>query len=259
MEIVAPGSWRYVDFISDLHLQASERLTFAAWADYMRATRADAVFILGDLFEVWVGDDVLTHPTGFEAQCAAVVRHTAARAAVYIMQGNRDFLMGSALMQSCTSTLLADPSVLTFGGQRWLLTHGDALCLDDLAYQAFRTTVRSATWQRDFLAKSLSERQAIARGIRDQSEARKRDEQTYADIDPAAAAQWLKTADCATLIHGHTHQPADHPLPHGAKRFVLSDWDVSATPPRAQVLRLTRDAAGQAQVLRLSARAAVSA
>ena len=229
-----------VDFISDLHLQVSEPATFNAWQRYMQTTPADAVFILGDLFEVWVGDDVLQE-RGFEHQCAQVIEQIAARVPTFFMHGNRDFLVASGLMTACNTTLLSDPAVLTFNNQRWLLSHGDALCLDDTAYMAFRQQVRSVGWQQAFLAKPLAERQAIARGLRQQSEARKKSGVEYADVCAQAARQLLLEADARTLIHGHTHQPATHDLGNGLQRVVLSDWDAAATPPRAEVLRLSVD------------------
>ncbi len=237
-ELIAPLSWRAIDFISDLHLQASEPATFSAWQRYMQTTPADAVFILGDLFEVWVGDDVLQE-LGFEQQCAEVLRQTATRVPTFFMHGNRDFLVGSDLLMACNTALLADPAVLTFNHQRWLLSHGDALCLDDVDYMAFRRQVRSADWQQTFLAKPLAERQAIARGLRQQSEARKQSSADYADVDSQAARQLLKQAKALTLIHGHTHIPANHDLGDGLTRIVLSDWDAAATPRRAEVLRLS--------------------
>ncbi len=237
-ELVAPLGWLKLDIISDLHLQASEPATFGAWQHYMQTTPADAVFILGDLFEVWVGDDVLQE-RGFEHQCAQVIQQTAVRMPVFFMHGNRDFLVGSGLMDACNTTLLADPTVLSFNHQRWLLSHGDALCLDDVDYMQFRQQVRSAEWQQAFLAKPLAERQAIARGLRRQSEARKQSGADYADVDSQAARQLLKQAQALTLIHGHTHKPADHDLGNGMTRIVLSDWDVAAKPPRAEVLRLS--------------------
>jgi UDP-2,3-diacylglucosamine hydrolase len=142
-------------------------------------------------------------------------------------------------MDLCHATLLADPTVLGFSGQRFLLSHGDALCLADTAYLQFRQQVRSSAWQDAFLAKPLTERQSIARGLRSQSEARKQSGQTYADVDTNAAKQWLTAAGADTLIHGHTHQPRRHELGDNQRRVVLSDWDAAATPPRAEVLRLT--------------------
>jgi UDP-2,3-diacylglucosamine hydrolase len=245
--LTAPNHWRHIDFIADLHLQASEVSTFEAWQQYLRSCTADALFILGDLFEVWVGDDVAHVPPGqtpgFEAQCQQLLAAVAQRLPVFFIHGNRDFLLGEAFASACGMTLLSDPTVLVFDDQRWLLSHGDALCLGDTDYQQFRANVRSAAWRDGFLAKPLSERQAIARSLRNQSESRKSSDAVYADVDTAAALQWLDAAQANTLIHGHTHRPADHVLnpteQSPKRRLVLSDWDASATPARLEVLRLT--------------------
>ncbi len=256
-ELTAPSDWRTVDFISDLHLHASEPATFTAWQHYMQSTPADAVFILGDLFEVWVGDDTVSDTVGdhlasaaasFEDQCAQVLGQAATRLRLFFMHGNRDFLVGQHLADLCNMTLLADPTVLVYPSsldQRYLLSHGDALCLGDVDYMQFRQLVRSPEWQQAFLAKPQAERQAIARGLRQQSEAKKLVSTDYADVDASAALQWLQAANAKTLIHGHTHKPATHPLDAAHQRIVLSDWDASATPPRAEVLRLMHlDASG---------------
>ncbi len=238
MELIAPSRWTCVDFISDLHLQASEASTFQAWSDYLLNTAADAVFILGDLFEVWVGDDVLLVDASFAQQCADVLRGAAARKSIYIMRGNRDFLMGAALMTACGCTLLEDPSVLAFANQRWLLAHGDAQCLDDTDYMRFRAQVRTPEWQRDFLDRPLKERLALARDLRTQSEARKRNDRVFADVDFQAANDLLNMLQADHMVHGHTHRPAKHALGLGRERLVLSDWDMGARPPRAEVMRL---------------------
>jgi len=236
-EVEAPAAWRTIDFISDLHLQPAQQATFEAWRRYMGATPADAVFILGDLFEVWVGDDAAK--AGFAAECAQVIRTAAQRAAVFFMPGNRDFLVGRRFLKSCRAELLADPTVLRFDGRRWLLTHGDALCLADAEYMEFRAQVRDPAWQRQFLAKPLASREAIARALRQQSEDRKRREADWADVDGAAALAWLDAARAQAMVHGHTHRPGDHLLGERGWRAVLSDWDAQADPPRQQVLRLT--------------------
>ncbi len=240
-ELHAPAHWRVVDFISDLHLQASEPLTVQAWKDYLQATRADAVFMLGDLFEVWVGDDGLDsddEDARFERECIEAMQAAGAQHALYFLHGNRDFLLGAAAAQRACCTLLADPTTLVFGGQHWLLSHGDALCLDDHPYMAFRAQVRTEAWQQAFLAQPLAQRRQIARGLRQHSEERKRSGVTYADVDATMAREWLQHADAHTLIHGHTHRPADHVLGAGLVRHVLSDWDLAAQPARAEVLRL---------------------
>lgn len=242
-ELTAPLSWRMVDFISDLHLHASEPATFTAWQRYMESTPADALFILGDLFEVWIGDDAVGDgKAGFESRCAQVLGQATRKLPVFFMHGNRDFLVGQELMKLCNATLLDDPTVLVFEGARWLLSHGDALCIDDVDYMQFRQQVRSTRWQQDFLAKPLEERQAIAGALRQQSEAKKKSGAVYADVDTASARQWLLAANAGTLIHGHTHKPAEHDLQHGLKRVVLSDWHIAAdgaTARRAEVMRLS--------------------
>ena len=239
-ELMAAPTWRVIDFISDLHLQATDVATFNVWRQFMQTTPADAVFILGDLFEVWVGDDALQSGS-FELQCADAIRQTTARIPVFFMHGNRDFLVGSALMDLCTARLLDDPTVLVFESRRYLLSHGDALCIDDLPYMQFRAQVRSPEWQQAFLAQPLQARQAIARGLRQQSEARKQSGAEYADVDLQAARQLLQDAHAPALIHGHTHKPAEHDLGDGMRRVVLSDWDADAQPARAEVLRLSSD------------------
>ena len=260
-ELHLPSHWRVLDFISDLHLQADDPATFSAWQHHMASSTADAVFVLGDLFEVWVGDDALSSATedfAFERACAQTIAATARHRAVYFMQGNRDFLVGSAFAQRCQLQLLADPTVLPFGGQRWLLAHGDALCLDDTAYMAFRSEVRQPAWQQAFLAKPLAERRAMARAMREQSAQAQRTAATdkpykpFGDVHPQAVADLLAATGATTLLHGHTHLPATHDLGHGRQRVVLSDWDAAATPPRAEVLRLTANHNGTAlQVQRL--------
>lgn len=251
MELSAPSRWQCVDFISDLHLQASAPQNFQAWRTYLQETAADAVFILGDLFEIWVGDDVLSLSAGFEKQCADTLRAAARRADLYIMRGNRDFLMGPALMAACNCHLLEDPSVLSFANQRWLLSHGDAWCIDDTEYLQFRAQVRSADWQQGFLARPLPERVELARSMRAQSEARKRADIGYADVDFATANAMLQSWQADHLIHGHTHRPARHALAAGRERWVLSDWDMDAAPARAEVLRLRRSTTGPTETFTL--------
>jgi UDP-2,3-diacylglucosamine hydrolase len=245
--LVAPAHWRCVDFISDLHLQASEPATFKAWQQYLNNTTANALFILGDLFEVWVGDDVATvrpgHTQGFETQCQQELAAASQRMTVFFMHGNRDFLLGETFASACGMSLLADPTVLAFDNRRWLLSHGDALCLEDTDYQQFRSVVRTPVWRDTFLAKPLTERQTIAQNLRAQSESHKASGATYADVDTVVALQWLEAAQASTLIHGHTHQPANHLLNPDTdtpkRRLVLSDWDAGATPVRLEVLRLS--------------------
>jgi len=244
--LLAPPRWRVLDFISDLHLQATDVATFTAWQAYMDSTPADAVFILGDLFEVWVGDDVLSssHQGGnsFEQHCQQILARAARRLSLYFIHGNPDFLLADEFAHDACLTLLTDPTTLAFDTQHWLLTHGDALCLANTAYQQFRGMVRGSAWRANFLAKPLADRQTMARQLRSQSESLKASGMPFAEVDLDMACTWLNASGASTLIHGHTHRPtnqvldATHQPP--LQRLVLSDWDASADPARLQVLRL---------------------
>ncbi len=236
-EIAAPASWQRIDFISDLHLAAELPRTFDAWQAYLLGTRADAVFILGDLFEAWIGDD--SRHDGFEARGAAVLAAAAARRPVYFMVGNRDFLVGDDMLTACGVQALEDPTLLRAFGARTLLTHGDAWCLGDLEYQQFRRQVRDAAWQAQVLKRPLAERRLMARGLRSESErAAALHTGDWHDVDKPTALLALAAHDAATLVHGHTHRPATEALAPGVVRHVLSDWDFDHdAPPRADVLR----------------------
>jgi UDP-2,3-diacylglucosamine hydrolase len=240
-QVDLPPSVRAVDFISDLHLSADLPLTMAAFKCYLQGTHADALFILGDLFEAWVGDDMASQD--FEAQCVRELADAARRMPVYVMHGNRDFLLGERFFHASRTTSLADPcQVCAFGGQRLLLSHGDALCLADTAYQQFRAQVRAPAWAEEFLARPLAERLQIAAQMRAASRAHQQlaAPVTFADADPQLATGWLARAGTQTLVHGHTHRPASEQRPEGWQRHVLSDWDTDhAAPPRAEVLRWT--------------------
>jgi len=236
--MIAPPDWRMVDFLSDVHLDASEVATFNAWAHHLNTTPADALFILGDLFEVWIGDDTQDH---FHLQCMEVMRDVAKRIPVFFMCGNRDSLVGSQWLQSTGVQGLQDPTVLELTEQKILLSHGDALCIGDTDYMAFRQQVRSSAWQEAFLAKPLLERQQIAKDLRAQSKARQQTQTDYLDVDANTARMWLGDNDCKLMIHGHTHRPATHDLGNDLSRVVLSDWEADATPPRLEALRWTEE------------------
>jgi UDP-2,3-diacylglucosamine hydrolase len=238
-EYVAPPTWKSIDFISDLHLAHNTPRTFAAWAQYMTNTPADAVFILGDLFEAWVGDD--SRVSGFEQECAGVLARAARERTLAFMVGNRDFLVGAAMLDECGVMALPDPTVLSAFGRRLMLSHGDALCLADVDYQKFRAEVRRDAWRERFLAMPLAARREIARQVRHASEARKHETpmHEWADVDAAEAVRWMQAAETPVLIHGHTHRPGTNELAPGFSRHVLSDWDLEQAGGRAQVLRLT--------------------
>lgn len=241
--------WRRVDIISDLHLQANEPGTAQAWFGYLATAPCDALVILGDLFEVWVGDDVLDGPaddpsSAFARQCVAALGVLSQRASVWVMHGNRDFLLGPAFANASGCTLIDDPCVMAWDNHRWLLSHGDAWCLDDRDYLAFRAEVRQADWQAAFLVRPLGERQAIARQLRERSEHRKQvtlaQGDAFADVDHDVALDWVRRTQTNGLIHGHTHRPATHRLGEDHCRVVLSDWDADSQPPRLEILSVYR-------------------
>lgn len=243
-ELVLPGDWQAVDLISDLHLCAALPRTFEAWRTHLMQTDADAVFILGDLFEAWVGDDMLDLP--FERHCAEVILEATARRQIGFMPGNRDFLAGDRLREACGWVRLTDPTVLDAWGRRILLTHGDALCVEDHAYQAFRALSRGPAWQEAFLALPLVERMRRVRQVRAQTQSRRVsqsfDAALWADVDPQAADRWLRQAGAKEMVHGHTHRPGSHPMAQRRMRHVLTDWDLdTAEPGRAEIMRLTRE------------------
>ena len=239
-----PLDWQAVDFISDLHLSAATPRTFEAWAGHLLWTDADAVFILGDLFDAWVGDDMRSLP--FERRCADLLLEASSRRQIGFMVGNRDFLLGAAMREACGMLELPDPTALDAWGRHLLLTHGDALCLEDVAYQAFRVESRAAKWQGEFLALPLVERMRRVALVREHSRKQRKDAPVeaavWADVDATAARAWLQDAGAAQMIHGHTHRPGIHEFGPGLTRHVMTDWDLDhATPGRAEVLRLTRD------------------
>jgi UDP-2,3-diacylglucosamine hydrolase len=229
-----PASVRQVEWVSDVHLCADMPHTATAFIRYLAHTRANAVCILGDLFEAWIGDDALS-ALPFERDIVTALAHLSQRAQLGVVCGNRDFLLSSDFLRACGAVGLADPCRVEAFGQSVLATHGDALCVADRAYQQVRQVVRSAAWQADFLARPVPERLAIAQQLRAQSQAQQAgwasgDE---ADVDAATAAVWLRDAGCSRLIHGHTHRPESSDW-----REVLSDWDVEPAhhPARAEVL-----------------------
>lgn len=236
----APPSWRCIDFISDLHLHEGLPRTTEALAHYLRHTPADAVLMLGDIFEVWVGDDMRSQP--YEAACTALFAEAGRRLYLGMMVGNRDFLLGPEMIEACLAHPLGDPTLLHAFGQRTLLLHGDELCLADTAYLRFRAQVRNPAWQQAFLAAPLPARLDQARQMREASQAHQQamPPQDWADVDEATATEWMMAAGATTLVHGHTHHPADQRFgPAGATRHVLSDWDLDHGHPRAEVLRLS--------------------
>ena len=240
-EVEAEPAWQAVDFISDLHLSPDTPLTLGAFARYIKNTPADAVFILGDLFDVWIGDD--SRHEGVPAEVAELLCTGATKRTVAFMVGNRDFLVGTELLASCGILGLADPTVLVLFGQRVMLCHGDELCLSDLPYQAFRKSVRNPQWRAQFLALPLAQRRELAKKMRAESQRHQTETlmSSEVDIDFAAASAWMHQAGTTVMIHGHTHRPGSETFAPGLLRHVTSDWDLDGKhgPGRAEVLRIT--------------------
>ncbi len=230
--------WDCVDVVSDLHLQVSTPALVQAFFQLLQSTPAQAVLVLGDLFEVWVGDDVLDDPSAsFERQCVQTLGLHAQRLSLFWLPGNRDFLTGSRFAQEALMQVLDDPCTLLLSDQSCVLSHGDALCTDDTEYMVFRQQVRSSQWQQTFLAQPLAERLQLAQQMREQSRQHQQQRVTHADANADLTRLWLKQAQASHLIHGHTHRPADHDLGEGLQRSVLSDWSESDGVCRAEVLR----------------------
>lgn len=243
----AGDGWRAIDLIADLHLGPETPRTTAALCHHLRHTDAQAVFLLGDVFEVWIGDDALDEPGATEAGLLAALAEAGRGRHLALMPGNRDFLLGARAARAAGWAVLPDPCVLEAFGHRLVLVHGDALCLADTEYQRFRATSRTPGWQAAFLAQPVAQRRAVARALRDDSERRKRREghAAYPDLDRDAMLALLERAGARQLVHGHTHRPGDETLAPGRTRHVLTDWDLDDPDPgahRTGVLRL--DAAG---------------
>jgi UDP-2,3-diacylglucosamine hydrolase len=216
-------------FISDLHLCPSRPRIGRLFLDFLSgpARQSEALYILGDLFEYWAGDDDLDDPFNAEI-CAGLHALASSGIPPFFMAGNRDFLAGEAFALAAGLTLLPDPTPVEVAGTTTLLMHGDTLCTDDAAYQAFRAEVRSPEWRQAFLALPLAQRKAQIEAMRRDSEAQKRIKPTdIMDVNPGAALQALTLHRCKRLIHGHTHRPAHHRIEagdHTCERWVLPDW-----------------------------------
>jgi UDP-2,3-diacylglucosamine hydrolase len=260
--IIAPLDWATVDMASDLHLQASTAHTVAAWHHYLAHAECDALFILGDFFELWVGDDVLDTalsaalPPALQANaklwqlCTAKLKAASNRMPIYMVVGNRDFLLGPAFYAASGIQPLGQETLLNWHSRRYLLAHGDQWCTDDQAYQAFRAEVRSPEWQQGFLAQPLEQRLQQAMAMRSQSSQRMQhmgNLNQLPDVSHPAVLASAQRHEAHSVIHGHTHTGQDHALSNGLHRHVLSDWDCEANPPRAQVLRLQRKSPGTTQ------------
>ncbi|WP_166265648.1 UDP-2,3-diacylglucosamine diphosphatase [Marinobacter caseinilyticus] len=215
-------------FISDLHLEESRPDITRAFMDFLsgKAQGAEHLYILGDFFEAWIGDD--EHTPLQEQVAAALKALNDSGTAISLMHGNRDFLIGPDYCARFGATLLEDPTVIDLYGSPTLLMHGDSLCTADVEYQKFRTSMRNEQWQSMFLKRPLADRQLVARQLREISMAKnKGKEETIMDVTPAEVVKVMEEHGVQRLIHGHTHRPAIHDLTANgqpAHRVVLGDW-----------------------------------
>ncbi|MBB1488048.1 UDP-2,3-diacylglucosamine diphosphatase [Oceanospirillum sediminis] len=210
-------------FISDLHLQAERSDITDLFTQFIQhhATSADELYILGDFFEYWVGDD---HTTELSQCVAQQLKQLSKNTRIFYMAGNRDFLLAERYASQCGMTILSDPWKMPAPQQHLMLSHGDYLCTDDAQYQAFRAQSRSEQWQTAFLSKPLTERIAFAEQARQQSQ---QHQQGYlTDVNELAVTEALTQHNCSVLIHGHTHNPGIRKISGTPfQRMTLSDWD----------------------------------
>lgn len=228
-------------FISDLHLSSGHPRSMVEFRHFISefAAHAEALYILGDLFEYWAGDDDLDD--AFHAQViAALAGLTRHHTRVYLLHGNRDLLMGEALAKAIHATLLDDPSLIELYGAPTLLSHGDTLCTDDVDYQRNREQIHDPEFQKNFLAKPLAERKAFIEQLRQRSaEAKQFKDSSIMDVNDEAVASLLRQYRYPRLIHGHTHRPARHEHDvdgHTCERWVLGDWDQQGSALRVDAM-----------------------
>jgi UDP-2,3-diacylglucosamine hydrolase len=216
-------------FISDLHLCGARPAITGLFLDFLRgrARTSDALYILGDLFEYWIGDEAVEQRE-FQSIIRGLHELTACGTPVFVMHGNRDFLMGDGFEKATGARLLKDPARIDLYGTPTLLMHGDSLCTDDTEYMAFRAQVRSPAWQQEFLGKSIAERDRIVHDFREiskNSTAAKKPE--IMDVNQKAVESVMREHRVQHLIHGHTHRPKEHVFNldgRPARRMVLGDW-----------------------------------
>ena len=215
-------------FISDLHLSDERPEITALFLEFLKqdADKAKALYILGDLFEVWLGDDAVL--PAYQPVVKEIRSLTDNGVPVYVMHGNRDFLIGEGFAQQTGCRLLPDPTVIDLDGSRTLLMHGDTLCTDDVEYQSFRAQIRNPDTQRQFLNLPINERIIVARHYRNESRERNRNKsEEIMDVNQTAVVEIMHQHGVYRLIHGHTHRPAIHDFDlngHAAQRIVLGDW-----------------------------------
>ena len=214
-------------FISDLHLNEPDVVTQARFDSFMQTAvpGADALYVLGDLLHVWLGDAMLPENAYVQRIAAQFAAASAAGTKIFIARGNRDFMIGREFAAACGATLLDEQTVIELGGKRVLLMHGDELCIEDVRYQRARRILRTNAFRIIGNALPTAMRNFIARTLRGKSEAHKAmTAMTVMDANVDAALAAMNTHQATTLIHGHTHRPAHHLLPDGRERWVMTDW-----------------------------------
>jgi len=216
-------------FISDLHLSGERPAIIRLFLEFLRAeaARAAALYILGDLFEYWLGDEAAEEP-GVRPLIEGLTALTGSGVPVHVMHGNRDFLLGERFARTTGCRLLAEPAVIELGGEPTLLLHGDTLCTDDTDYQKFRALVREPGWVRQFLSKTVPERLKVVQELRALSQhAMSAKSMEIMDVNQQAVENAMRAAGVRHLIHGHTHRPGTHDFTldgEHARRIVLGDW-----------------------------------
>jgi UDP-2,3-diacylglucosamine hydrolase len=244
-KIALPGT---IWVASDIHLGPATPATAEAFLSFLEAaaTEASALLLPGDIFDAWIGDDVIREAPPWLASVLQALKHVSGAIPVWLGRGNRDFLMGQELAEAVNVRLLPETALLDTDYGQVLLTHGDELCIDDASYQEFRAMVRDPAWQKEFLGKTIPERLALAQHARGESKAATQaKEAEIMDVNQDAVEALFRETGVATLVHGHTHRPDRHVLEVAGKRrerWVLPDWDCDhARPPRGGWLAIDRD------------------
>lgn len=233
-------------FVSDVHLCKALPKTTQRFFDFLHfaAFHAEKLYLLGDLFEYWAGDDDM--PDDYNQTVIAAIRAVSEQGCqVFWMAGNRDFLVGEQFAEETNLALLTDPSIVTIAEKQIVLTHGDAQCTDDLAYMAFRQMVRQSDWLKNFLKMPLAQRKAIIEGMRKESvQGQKTKDAAIMDVNESAIMALFADTNVSTMIHGHTHRPAVHTY-SDKTRFVLPDWECDSEPEKARGGWISIDLTGQ--------------
>tara|TARA_Y100000992_G_scaffold245982_1_gene177276 strand:+ start:209 stop:922 length:714 start_codon:yes stop_codon:yes gene_type:complete len=212
-------------FISDLHLDHKREDIKKAFFKFLKneASEFDNLYILGDLFEVWIGDDF---EDGFTNQVISELKQfSLSDKNIFIMHGNRDFLLGEKFAEKCGAKLISDPLILNNEEKKIMLSHGDIFCTDDLEYQNFKEKVRNKKWKKEFLSKGLKDREEIAKNLRKESAMKNLKKEDYLmDVNKSEVEKIAQENEVDILIHGHVHRPKIHNEVFG-QRIVLGDWD----------------------------------